>query len=412
MLTRQAAIITGLLIATLVIAVAVTLLLFSGNDEVTDDDDDVTTSNEFVFGMLMVGPHDDNGWSEAHYEGGIHVQDFLPGTRMVWVDRVNAGDNPDLSMRQVVDDMVQANARLIIANSDDMKAEITTIADDYPDIYFIHISGDGAWTGEATGNLSNMMGKMIYGKMMIGCAAALKTNTGKIAYLGPLINDETRRLAVSSYLGARHCYELRGENPDDLEFVVEWIGFWFFIDGVTLNPTEVANGFYDDGVDVVISGIDTTEAIEVAGMRRAADEEVWAAPYDFIDACDVAPDACIGVPYFNWGPDYVEKIQSILDDNWQQTFEWNPPDWDDLNNLDTTAIGFKIGPALTSDEAAQLREFIDALAAGAQGSGLNLFTGPLNYQDGTVFLEEGEIATDQQIWYMPQLLEGMQGDSE
>ena len=40
-----------------------------------------------------------------------------------------------------------------------------------------------------------------------------------------------------------------------------------------------------------------------------------------------------------------------------------------------------------------------------------IFEGPLNYQDGTPFLAEGEVATDSQIWYAPQLLEGMIGDS-
>jgi simple sugar transport system substrate-binding protein len=43
--------------------------------------------------------------------------------------------------------------------------------------------------------------------------------------------------------------------------------------------------------------------------------------------------------------------------------------------------------------------------------GLNLWTGPLNFQDGSAFLAEGETATDQQIWYLPQLLEGMEGQS-
>ncbi|MCU0280888.1 MAG: BMP family ABC transporter substrate-binding protein, partial [Acidimicrobiia bacterium] len=42
---------------------------------------------------------------------------------------------------------------------------------------------------------------------------------------------------------------------------------------------------------------------------------------------------------------------------------------------------------------------------------INLFTGPLNYQDGTPFLGEGEVATDLQIWFMEQLLEGMVGAS-
>jgi simple sugar transport system substrate-binding protein len=43
---------------------------------------------------------------------------------------------------------------------------------------------------------------------------------------------------------------------------------------------------------------------------------------------------------------------------------------------------------------------------------VNLFTGPLNYQSGKVYLEAGKVATDQQIWYMPELLEGMIGESE
>ena len=36
---------------------------------------------------------------------------------------------------------------------------------------------------------------------------------------------------------------------------------------------------------------------------------------------------------------------------------------------------------------------------------------PLNLQDGTVYLADGVVATDQQIWYLPQLLEGMEGQS-
>ena len=43
---------------------------------------------------------------------------------------------------------------------------------------------------------------------------------------------------------------------------------------------------------------------------------------------------------------------------------------------------------------------------------LNLFTGPLNFQDGSVYLADGVEATDSEIWYTPQLLEGMSGDSQ
>jgi simple sugar transport system substrate-binding protein len=49
----------------------------------------------------------------------------------------------------------------------------------------------------------NIMGRMEYGKMIGGCALRFTSETGKIGYLGPLINGETRRLAASAYLGAK-----------------------------------------------------------------------------------------------------------------------------------------------------------------------------------------------------------------
>ena len=48
---------------------------------------------------------------------------------------------------------------------------------------------------------------------------------------------------------------------------------------------------------------------------------------------------------------------------------------------------------------------------GELAKGVNLWKGPINLQDGTVYLKAGEAATDKQIWYLPQLLQGMEGQS-
>lgn len=390
----------------MLIVVAVISSLPTGTTSAQDD--------EFVFGLIMVGPFDDNGWSEAHYDAGLYVEDNVEGARMVWIDKFNAADSPELTMEDVVADMVEQGAQLIIANSDDMKEDIEAVAADYPDVAFVHVSGDGALTGEAPENLSNIMGEMIYGKMIAGCVAGLRTETGRIGYLGPLVNAETRRLANSAYLGAKHCYEMRGEDPAALEFEVVWIGFWFKIEGVTLDPTEVANDFFNNGADVIISGIDTTEALVVAGQRAAEGETVWAIPYDYVDSCNESPDVCLGVPYFNWGPSYVEAIEKVRSGEWEQYWEWNAPDWEDINNPDTSAVGFEFGETVTEEEQAMVQEFIDGLAAAAneEEGGLNLYVGPLNYQDGSVFVEDGATAAQEDIWYTEQLLEGMEGSSE
>jgi simple sugar transport system substrate-binding protein len=396
------------------VAMVATLALVAAacGDDGGDVAEPVPEGESLTFGMILVGPQNDHGWSQAHFEAGEYVEAQL-GAEMIVIDKVNPADRPETSVEQVVSDMVDQGAQLIFATSDDMKDGILAAAAEHPDVPMIWSSGDSAWPEgldyrEDLTNLGNVMGRMEYGKMIGGCAAALTTQTGQIGYLGPLINDETRRLANSAYLGARYCWEnYRGEDPAALQFSVNWIGFWFNIPGQTLDPTQVTNDFFDSGFDVVLSGIDTTEAIVRAGQRAEAGESVWAIPYDFEGACDEAPDVCLGVPYFNWGPAYVDIANSVVDGSFAANFQWNGPNWDDINDPDSSAIGFLTGPGLSSENAATLDEFI----AGLADESISLFTGPLNWQDGSAFLADGETATDQQLWYQTQLLEGMEGAS-
>ena len=362
----------------------------------------------FIFGLLLVGPYNDHGYSQAHYEGAEYVQKKVPGAKMIYIDKVNPADRPGVTIPQLVDDMVEKGAKLIFANSDDMKDGIREAAMQHPDINFVHVSGDDVLTGKAPKNLLNIFGRMEYGKMMAGFSAAMTTKTGKIAYLGPLINEETRRLASSCYLGARYAWEnVLKKDPKDLTFQVTWIGFWFNIPGVTADPTQVAQNFFNNGFDVVVSGIDTTEAVVVANQKVLEGKQAWAIPYDYVGACEGGSKVCLGVPYFNWGPAYVDLVKKSMAGSWKSEWILLSPDWKDINNHDSSTVGFMEGDALSGDAKKALAAFINDLGSGKA----NLFKGPLNYQDGSTFLKAGEVATDQKIWYMEQLLEGMLGQS-
>lgn len=370
------------------------------------------TTGKLVFGLLMVGPYNDHGWSQAHYDAAQYVVNHVPGTSMVYVDKVNPADRPGTKASQLAEDLVAKGAKLIIFNSDDMKDEATIFAKAHPDIKVIMASGDQVWKdGKAyteLPNMTNIMGRMEYGKMIAGCAAAMTSETGQIAYLGPLINDETRRLASSAYLGAKYCWtKYAGKDAKDLKFKVSWIGFWFNIPGVTSDPTQVADDFFNTGYDVVISGIDTTEAITEAKKFAGDGKKAFAVPYDYVGACEEAKEVCVGTPYFNWGPAYATAIQSVADNTWKSEFLWNAPDWTNINNMGTSAVGFEKGDAMSTDASTNLDTFIGELAGG-----LNLWKGPLNLQDGSSYLKDGVAATDQEIWYLPQLLEGMEGASK
>ncbi|MCU0551845.1 MAG: BMP family ABC transporter substrate-binding protein [Leptolyngbya sp. Prado105] len=367
---------------------------------------------DYTVGMVLVGPKNDAGWNQAHFEGIEGALKKVTGTKLEYVDKVNPADRPNVKGSQVADDLIAKGAKFIIFNSDDFKDDALETAKKHPDVTVIHASGDYAWKEgknfKNQANLGNIMGRMESGKMLAGCAAALGTETGKIGYLGSLINDETRRYSAAAFLGAKYCWENYRKKPaSELNFKVTWIGFWFNIPGKTLDPTKVADDYYNGGFDVVMSGIDTPEAAVQGKKAAEAGKNVKFVHYDLATGCSLAPNICLGVPFYNWSIPYAAALQKAKEGKYISEFVWSGPDWQNLTNPTTNMIGFNPGQALGEN-----KKFIDEFAKGMSDGSINLYKGPLKFQDGSDFLKAGETATDQQIWYMPQLLAGMEGPSK
>jgi simple sugar transport system substrate-binding protein len=367
--------------------------------------------NNLTIGLVLVGPYNDHGWSQANYDGVLYAVAKVPGVKMVYIDKANSADRPGTTVSQLAEGLLAQGAKMVIFSSDDMSDEAVKFAKAHPTVFTVMTSGSQVWKDgknfQSLPNMVNIMGRMEQMKMIAGVAAAMTTKTGKIGYLGPLINDETRRLASSVYLGARYAWTTYlKKDPKDLQFKVTWIGFWFNIPGFTSDPTQVADDFFNSGYDVVVSGIDTTEALVEAKKLSAAGKKVWAIPYDYEKVLAEGADVALGVPFFNWGPAYASAAKAAMNGSWKSHFEWNGPDWKNINNPDTSAVGYIKGAALSADASAKVDAFIAELA-----KGLNLWKGPLALQDGTEYLKSGVVATDQQVWYLPQLLSGMTGQS-
>ena len=359
----------------------------------------------FVFGLLMIGPYDDQGLNQAHYEGGRYVVENVPGTKMIYIDRTNPSDRPNVTITQLVDDMVEKGAKLIIANSSEMQDGIREAALKHPGIKFVQIAGDDVLTGKAPANLSNLMGRMEYAKMMAGFAAALTTKTGQIGYIGPVENALSRRLASSCYLGAKYAWvNVLKKDPKDLKFQVTWIGYWFNIPGKTTNPVEITNTKFNSEYDVVISGITATEIPVIAKQNREKGKVVWVIPYDNVGACEGLSEICLGVPFFSWGPGYIDFVKTAMSGNWNPKWIWLEPNWKAIGDPGATVVGFITGPALPDSATVQLKQFINGLAI----KKINLFKGPLNYAGGQPFVKAGQTASDKQIWFMENLLQGME----
>ena len=50
------------------------------------------STDTFTFGLLMVGPSNDHGWSQAHFEAGKEIEKNIPGSKMIYIDKVNPAD--------------------------------------------------------------------------------------------------------------------------------------------------------------------------------------------------------------------------------------------------------------------------------------------------------------------------------
>jgi simple sugar transport system substrate-binding protein len=107
-------------------------------------------------------------------------------------------------------------------------------------------------------------------------------------------------------------------------------------------------------------------------------------------------------------------VTEVKEGTWTQRWDWQPPDYSDFNNIDTSPVGFTFGPALSEEQTASIEQFLADMAefATANEDALFLWQGPLNLQDGTELAAEGENVDPLDVWRLPQLLEGMIGPSE
>ena len=98
----------------------------------------------FTFGMILVGPQNDKGWSQANYDAGQYVEQKL-GAKMIVIDKVNTADRPGTTVDQVAADMIAQGAQMVFATSDDMKDGALLAAEKNPTVPMVWASGDSAW---------------------------------------------------------------------------------------------------------------------------------------------------------------------------------------------------------------------------------------------------------------------------
>src|SRR3954471_7887961 len=58
-------------------------------------------AGKFNVGMVLIGPHDDGGWSQAHYEGLQYLCQNLAGSHVAYVENVPEGADSEQVFRRL-----------------------------------------------------------------------------------------------------------------------------------------------------------------------------------------------------------------------------------------------------------------------------------------------------------------------
>ena len=105
--------------------------------------------DDVVFGVVLVGPNDDRGWSTSHYEAGLYVEENLPGSTMLFFESLNPADSPETTLMEVVEFMVDEGSSVIFTTSDSFEEDTNGVAAAFPDVTFINITGSNAIAGSS-----------------------------------------------------------------------------------------------------------------------------------------------------------------------------------------------------------------------------------------------------------------------
>jgi basic membrane protein A len=305
--------------------------------------------------FVYVGPVGDAGWTWAHDQGRLLLEDQVPNVETKFLESIPEGSES----QRVFEELAADGIDLIFGTSFGYMDPMLAAAEKYPDTVFMHATGY-----KTSPNLGNYFGAAEEGRYLTGMAAGSVTESNLIGYVAAFPIPEVLRGINGFALGVKEV------NPDAKVQVV-WSNTW-------LDPNlerQAAEALLDAGVDVISMHQDTPatgQAAEAVGAK-------WVG-YNS-DGERFAPDAWLTASIWNWGPFYVATAEQVRNGTWtSEAFYGDMPG----GMVDIAPFGSSVPQDVQDLILERKAEIID-------GS-FEVFEGPIVDQDGNVLYEEGVVA--------------------
>lgn len=331
-------------------------------------------TGKFNVAVVLIGFHADGGWSQAHLTGAEWMTTQDPNIAVKYVEMVNPGPDAESVMRS----LARKGFDLILGTTFEYGPTMETLAEEFPKISWVHLTGYRS-NGTNYGNLMGAMEDMKYLAGMIAGARAKADGNTKFGYVAPWPLPEVIRLGNAFMLGAlTTCPECTME--------VRWINTWYDPD----KEKQAAQSLLDAGVDIILIGSDTP-----GPLVAAANAGKWAFTYDYVGSCTPAPDKCLGTPYWNWGPVYLNIVKEI------QAGTWKPGNvYLDADSGIVGLYGFMEGqtpqPGVPADVIPLVKAKLADMLAG-KFTRFDIFKGPIKDNTGKIIVPDGVSLTQEDL---------------
>lgn len=325
-----------------------------------------TEEGKYNVAFVYVGPHDDGGWSQAHDVGRAYVEENVTDVHTAYIENVAEGGDAE----QVIRSLARKGFDVIFTTSFGYMDASELVADEFPDVDIIHLTGFKA-NGENFGNLMGAMEDMKYLAGMLAGSRAMVDGNPKLGYMATFPIPEELRLGNAFGLGA-------AVTCPDCTIDVRWLNTWHD----PILEQDAAKSLFDAGAQVVMTGADTPAPAE------AAPEGKWGITYDYSENCKI--DACLTSMYWNWGPEYARIVEASREGTWKGGWEYFDADAGAMG-LYGFMEGETMQPGLADLPAEDLQLVEDILAQMLAGEfdRFDVFKGPITDNQGNVILEDG-----------------------
>jgi len=250
-------------------------------------------SSPFKVAWIYVGPHNDHGWSQAHDQGRLYVQNAL-GSKVQTTYKENIANGPQL--QQTVASLVAQGYKLIFGTSFGFFDK--KLAAKYPDVLFEQATGT-----DTAKNLSEYFGAAEDTVYLSGMAAGAASKGNTIGYVVAYPIPEVIRHANAFTLGAQATHP-------GIKVKLVWTNSWF----APTKEKQAAESLAGAGADDLGQNVDSPATGQYAETKGIP----WVG-YDS-DAKSFAPKSWLTASVYHWGPYYLRRVKAAMNGTWKSGF--------------------------------------------------------------------------------------------